>query len=348
VPASLTSTTRNIGGDNQAVSDYLYAHGMTDGLPIVAPTPRRVMRALAATSRAADDVLGLVPPLDGVATVEKVAVNAVMAGCRPEYLPVLITATELMLRPEWQLAAIQPTTNPLTPLLLLNGPIRRRLDVNCATGAMGPGWKANATIGRAIRLLLMNLGGANPGTIDMCTQGFVGKYGLCFGENEEESPWPSYATEQGFDPDDSVVTVTAVNSSINIHDSSGECDDLLKTLRGSLASPGSVNIIDPHNTSMLALNPLHARILASHGYDKASLKEDLHARATLPADALSRRREHLRRAEGEDLYTVNGAIPLSNDASSLKVVVVGGMQGGHSCFLPNGHNGHALSARVSA
>jgi hypothetical protein len=283
-----------------------------------------------------------------VATVEKLAVNAVLAGCRPDYLPVVLTAFELLLRPEFSLAGMQPTTNPLTPMLILNGPIRERIGLNCSTGVMGPGWQANATIGRAIRLALINLGGARPGDVDKCTQGFAGKYTLCVGENEADSPWPPLHVDRGFAPDDDVVTVVGVNAAINIHDSSGEWRDVVKTLCGSLPSIGTPNVVDPHATPVLALNPMHARILRDGGFGKAELRRHLVANTTLPADALSDRRAHLRRAEGDELYLVDGRIPIVNEPDNLLVVVTGGMGGGHSCFLPAGHYGIAQSALVRA
>jgi hypothetical protein len=212
---------------------------------------------------------------------------------------------------------------------------------------MGPGWQANATIGRAARLSLINLGGARPGDVDKCTQGFVGKYTLCVGENEEESPWSPLHVDRGFAADADVVTVVGVNAAVNIHDSSGEWQDVVHTLCGSLPSIGTPNVVDPHATPVLALNPLHARILAEGGFGKAALREHLVARTSLPADALSARRAHLRRAEGADLYLVDGRIPIVNDPRSLLVVVTGGMGGGHSCFLPAGHYGIAQSALVS-
>jgi hypothetical protein len=340
------SATAELPDDAAVVSDYLYERGLTDGLPVIPPTPDRVERMLAGTDRPADAIVGYVPPREGTATIEKIAINAVMAGCKPEYLPVVVTAAEAIMEESFALAGMQPTTNPLTPMLIVNGPIRSRIGLNGGTGAMGPGTRANVTIGRAIRLIMINLGGAIPGDVDKCTQGFVGKFSLCVGENEEESPWEPFHVSRGFAPDDDVVTVVGVNASNNIHDSSGEGADLIKTLEGSLPSIGTANVVDPHGTPVLAMNPLHARILDEMGLDRARLQAQLFERCRLPADALSARREHLRRAEGEALFLVDGEIPLVNDAKNLLIPVVGGLQGGHSCFLSNGHYGHAISRRI--
>jgi hypothetical protein len=343
----LTSTVAELPDDVEVVSAWLHERGHTDGLPVVPPTRERVLRMLAGTTRDPASSLGPVPPTNGAATVEKLAVNAVMAGCRPEYLPVLLTAFELLLEPGFQLAGMQPTTNPLTPMLIVNGPVRARIGLNSSTGVMGPGWQANATIGRAVRLALINLGGARPGEVDKCTQGFVGKFSLCVGENEEDSPWAPLHVERGFAAEQDVVTVVGVNAAINIHDSSDDWKDVVKTFCGSLPSLGTPNVVDPHATPVLALNPLHAQILRDGGFDKAGLKRHLVESTTLPADALSNRRAHLRRGEGAEHYLVNGRIPIVNDPASLMLVVTGGMGGGHSCFLPAGHYGQARSAEIT-
>lgn len=347
-PMSLTSTALQVEDDVEAITSLLQERGWNDGLPVVPPTRARVSRMVAGSGLDPQHSLGPVPPLNAAATVEKIAVNAVMAGCRPEYMPVVIAALEAMLDPAFKLAGMQPTTNPLTPLLIVNGPVQGRIGLHSGTGVMGPGWQANSTIGRAIRLILINLGGARPGLGDQCTQGFVGKYSLCIGENEEESPWPPLHVQRGFSGGDDVVTVVGVNAAINIHDSSAEWQDVMKTLSGSLPSVGTPNVVDPDGTPVLALNPLHARILQRGGFDKEKLQAHLVEHTSLPPDALSERRAHLRRAEGEDRFTVGGRIPLVNDPARLLIVVTGGLQGGHSCFLPNGHYGHAISRRILA
>jgi hypothetical protein len=343
---ALSSSVEDLEDDVEILSRLFHERGYTDGLPVVPPTRERVERMLAGTTRHPGESLGLVPPVGGEATVEKIAINAVMAGCRAEYLPLILTAFELMLDPRFNLGGMQPTTNPLTPMLIVNGPIRARIGLNSGTGAMGPGWQANATIGRAVRLALINLGGARPGDVDKCTQGFSAKYTLCVGENEEESPWEPLHVERGFAPGQNTVTVVGVNALMNIHDSSGEWQDVVKTLCGSLLSAGTPNVIDPRATPVLALNPLHAVILHDGGFSKKELKRHLVANTTLPPDALSNRRAHLRRTEGEELFLIDGRIPIVNDPTNLLIVVVGGIQGGHSCFLPAGHYGQALSAAV--
>jgi hypothetical protein len=177
--------------------ESLYARGVTDGLPVVPPTRALVERAVAATERAADDLVAVVPPNYGRATIEKIAINAVMAGCRSEYLPVVVAAVEAVCDDAFDLHGVSATTNAPAPLVIVNGPIRERLEINSGAGVFGPGSRANATIGRALRLVCLNLGGARPGAVSMSTLAHPGRYTYCIGEHEEASPWESLAVEHG-------------------------------------------------------------------------------------------------------------------------------------------------------
>src|SRR5436853_3105920 len=207
--------------------EELYARGVTDGLPVVPPTRARVARAIAASGRGPDELVGLVPPNYGRATVEKVAVNAVMAGCRPEYLPVVIAAVEAVCDEAFDLHGVSATTNAPSPLVVVNGPIRGALDINCGAGVFGPGWRANATIGRALRLVCVNLGGAAPGVISMSTLAHPGRYTYCIGEREEASPWESLAVEHGFAPGDSTGAVLAADARLGVYDQRSRTADAL-------------------------------------------------------------------------------------------------------------------------
>src|SRR6266699_2945397 len=204
------------GLDADAIEE-LYARGVTDGLPVVPPTRGRVERTIAASGRGPDALIGLVPPNYGRATVEKIAVNAVMAGCRPEYLPVVIAAVDAICDPAFDLHGVSATTNAPTPLVVINGPVRGKLGVNCAAGVFGPGWRANATIGRAVRLVCVNLGGARPGVVSMSTLAHPGRYTYCIGEHEEASPWESLAVEHGFAASQSVVAVLAADAPLGVY-----------------------------------------------------------------------------------------------------------------------------------
>ena len=171
-----------------AIED-LYARGVTDGLPVVPPTPGRVARAVAASGRDGGELVALVPPNYGRATVEKIAINATMSGCRPEYMPVVLAAVEAVCDEAFDLHGVSATTNAPAPLLIINGPVRHRLEINYGAGVFGSGWRANATIGRAVRLVCVNVGGAKPGVVSMSTFAHPGRYTYCIGEHEEASPW---------------------------------------------------------------------------------------------------------------------------------------------------------------
>src|SRR5205814_4857031 len=192
--------------------------GVTDGLPVVPPTRERVQAMLAATSRARDELLGEMPPNYGRVTVEKAAVNAVMAGCRPEYLPVVLAATECACDPAFNLHGVATATHCSAPLIVVNGPVRQRIDLNCSSGVVAPGYRANATLGRALRLLMINVGGARPGEISMSTFGHPGRYTYCIGEHEEASPWPPYHVARGLPPGSSAVTLFAGEAPHGISD----------------------------------------------------------------------------------------------------------------------------------
>jgi hypothetical protein len=343
----LVAPRRLLDDDAEAIFEHFEAEGLGDGLPIIPPTEERVSRMLTATKRASSAVLGQMPPAMSDVTLEKVAICAVMAGCRPDYLPVLLTAVEVVLEPNWVLKSVQTTTNPMTPMVVVNGPVRSKIGLNSGTGVMGPGWRANATIGRALRLLLLDVGGARPGDVDKCTQGFSGKYTLCVGENEEESPWAPYHVTRGFDPEISAVTVVGVNSSTNIHDSSHDWRDLVHSLTGGLISPATANVADPRSTPVIALNPLHAQILNNAGWSRESLQEHIFKNCRLPADGLSKRRAQLRREEDPEVFLVDGQIPFTNDPGQIVVVVTGGIGGGHSCYLPNGHFGYVATKAIA-
>jgi hypothetical protein len=189
--------------------ELFFDKGVTDGLPVVPPTRERVARMRAGAARPGDELLGEMPPNYGRVTVEKVAINAVMAGCRPEYLPVLLAAVQCVCDPDFNLHGVSTSTHFAAPLILVNGPIRTRIGLNASFGVFGPGYRANATIGRALRLLMINVGGVRPGEISMSTFGHPGRYTYCIAENEEASPWPPYHASRGFSAESSAVTLFA-------------------------------------------------------------------------------------------------------------------------------------------
>lgn len=194
------------------VAEFMFDQGFSDGLPLVPPTPERVMRMLSGTQRSAQDVVAQMPPNMGEATVEKIAINAVMAGCKPEFLPVVIAAIEAVCTDEFNIHGVMATTMGASPVLVVNGPIRERIGMNSGLMALGTGNRANATIGRAVRLAVRNIGGSKPGGTDRSTLGSPMKFTMCFAEREDRSPWDPLHVERGFDAGDSVVTAFAMTS----------------------------------------------------------------------------------------------------------------------------------------
>jgi hypothetical protein len=189
--------------------EFLFDQGLTDGLPTIPPTPERVVRMLSGTKRDPQEVVAVVPPNLAPATVEKVAINAVMAGCRPEYLPVVLTAVEAVCTEEFNMHGVLATTFFAAPVIIVNGPIRGSIGMNSGMNCLGQGCRANVSIGRAVQLVIRNVGGGRPGEVDRATLGQPGKLTTCFAENEERSNWEPLHVERGFRPDDSTVTVFA-------------------------------------------------------------------------------------------------------------------------------------------
>jgi hypothetical protein len=305
-----------------------------DGLPIVPASLDRVTKFVDASGRPASEIVGLIPPVWGEATIEKIAVNAVMAGCRPEYMPVIVAAVEAMIDERFNLYGVQATTHPCAPLLLVLGPEARRLNVNGGSGAFGPGWRSNATLGRAIRLILLNIGGARPGPIDRCTQGSPSKYSYCVTENEEESPWEPYRVSRGFAHADSVVAVAGLEPlhSINDHGStSGE--EILITIAGSIATAGANSLYLGGPEGFLFLGPEHARQIADDGFSRSDVQQFLFEKARTPVDKIGAGQlVHLRKQhEGNPHYAELGLgsadmtdLPNLVQPTSLSVLVVGG------------------------
>ncbi len=327
----LTSDKVLVADSAEAVFKLFMEKGWGDGLPVIPPTEEAVERMLAGTPRDPAEVVAEIPPLGGVATVEKIAINAVMAGCLPEHLPLIITATAAMCEPKVNLDAVQPTTHPAGMLLIVNGPVAKKLDINSKSGAFGPGWRSNATIGRAIRLILMNIGGAFPGKADMATQGQPSKYTFCIAENEEDSPWPPLHVERGFAASSSTVTVAATENPHNINDHwAVTAEELLTTIAGTVTAMGSNNVLIQHGEPIIALSPEHAATIAKGGFSKNDVKAFIHEKGRIPRKKFH---EKLIRQFYAKLYEY-AMIPSTPVKEDIIVIVVGGA-GKHSSFLPS-------------
>jgi hypothetical protein len=308
-----------------------FARGWGDGLPLVAPTPARVEAAL----RALEGIeleLGPLPPSGLVPTRESFAANAVMAGCRPADLPVVLAALRAMLAPEYNLHGVLATTHPCASLLIVNGPVRTSLGINSGTNCFGQGTRANAVIGRAVQLLTMNIGGARPGSMDRSTQGSPAKYSWCFGENEEESPFEPYSVRRGFAPGESVVTVAATEGPHNINDhGSTTGEGLLMTIAGTMAQTGSNNLYvkGPH---FLVLGPEHAATLHRDGWTADTLRERLWEQARVPVAEVSE--ENRRQFEDWGVQPDGDFYTVSTGPEMLHILVAGGA-GKHSAWIPS-------------
>ncbi|MDH3300874.1 MAG: thioredoxin family protein [Acidimicrobiia bacterium] len=252
-----------------------FDRGWTDGLPVVPPTEARVMAMLEGTSRAADDVVAEIPPDLHEATVEQIAINAVMAGCRPEYLPVVLAAVEAACTQEFNMHGLLATTFFSGPILVVNGPIAKRLGMNSGGNAFGQGNRANMTIGRALQLVVRNLGGGRPGEVDMAMLGSPGKLSFCFAEREHDSPFSSLAAERGFGPYADTVTVFAGSGPTAIIDQiSRTPESLVRSLAACLRSTGHPKLAMGFD-AMLVVSPEHGRIFAQAGWDKDRLRAEL-------------------------------------------------------------------------
>mgnify|MGYP001614652391 FL=1 len=325
--------TFQLEGAYATINRHYQERGWTDGLPIVPPTEDDVRECLRWTDRDPRDVVAVLPPRQGEATVERIAVNAVMAGCRPEYLPVLIAAVEAMADPAFNLDSIQATTHPVAPLLIVNGPIAREIGLNAGYNAFGQGFGANVTIGRAVRLVLMNVGGGLPGIGDRSTQGSPAKIAYCVAENEEANPWEPLHVELGFPRDVSTVTVIGCEGPHNIQDHVSHSGlGVLRIIAGAMGQAGSNNIL-AKGWPLLSLGPEHAATIARDGFSKRQVKEFLFEHARFPLRRLGD--EYHRwfvetRGAAADPETM---LPIVDSPDAISVIVVGGA-GKHSCWQP--------------
>jgi hypothetical protein len=311
----------------------------SDGLPLVPPTPERVARMLEGTRRSALDIVATVAPGFGTATVETIAINAVMAGCKPAYLPVVIAAVEAAAEKRFNLQGIQATTNPVTPWIVVNGPAARRLGINAGPNCLGQGTRANSTIGRALRLVLQNAGGALPGEMDRATHGQPGKHTFCCAENESENPWEPLHVERGLEAGQSAVTVIGAAGTHNLNSHAKDADDLLKVIADSMRFPAS-NDYHFAGEPWIALSPEHAEIMKRAGLSKSDVKRRLWEQSKMVAGRYAAkdymRVQHTRRPELGEIGP-DTPLPISVAPDDIGIVVAGG-PGTHSVYVPTfGH-----------
>jgi len=322
------------------VIERMYETGWSDGLPVVPPTRSRVADFVSASGRAADQLIGSIPPMGGQATVQKIAANAVMAGCRPEYMPVLIAAVDALLDRSVNVGGMLCSMHSSIPLVIVNGPIRDKLNMNSRFNVFGQGWRANATIGRAINLLLVNLGGAKPGEADRSTFGQPGNFSFCIAENEEESPFDPLHVDRGFERGESTVTVIGAEAPhINNNATAETARDVLLTTASMMTNRGAMNSY-LQGELVVCLSPEHAKIIASEDWKKADVQQFLFEHARNPVRELKRGgpygadvQKYKTWPRWVDRSDDESMVPVTRRAADFLVLVAGG-PGKQTAYLP--------------
>jgi hypothetical protein len=335
----------------EAVNDHFYEQGWTDGLPIIPPTPARVEKMLAGMPwRGPDDVIGIVPPAMGVATLRSIAVNAVMAGCLPVYLRVIVAAVSAVLEKPYGLAHRQTTTHAGAPLLIVNGPVIKEIGLNYGNGVFGPGWRANATIGRALRLVMVNLGGAVPAQVDFCQHAHPGKYTFCIAEHQDANPWEPLHVERGFRASDSVITVVNAEAPHSMTENvQTDPIEIMRTFADTMATLGGNNLYSQGHP-VLVFGPENALHVAAAGWKKLDVQKALFEMARRPWGLAKNRGK----SKGPffpvwvDKRDDSAMVPIINEPRDLIVVVAGGA-GGKSMWCPTaGAQSLSVSKRIEA
>ena len=333
--------------DLDAINALYRERRWSDGLPIVPPTLKRVEAMLRGTRRAPEEIVAKIAPGFGAATVERIAINAVIAGCAPEYLPVLIAAIEAVAAPEFNLQGIQATTNPVAIWIIVNGPCARQLEINGAFNCLGEGARANATIGRALRLILRNVGGALPGEMDRATHGQPGKYTFCCAENEDANPWEPLHVERGFTADRSTVTVVGAEGTMNMNTHAKDAGELLRVIAETMIHPPS-NEYTHGGEPWLVIGPEHVEILKRAGLSKAEVKRCLWERSKMPAGRMTAKDlGRVRNSRSHELGEIgpDTLLPISRQPETIGIVVAGG-PGTHSVYVPCFGNSLAVTREV--
>ncbi len=308
--------------------EFFLAKQWSDGFPVVTPTEDRVRWMLAGTRRDPDEVIGPIPPMNEIATVRTVAIHALMAGCKPEYLPVVLGALPILLREPFNMGGVQCTMHGVAPIMIVNGPYAQAIGMHAGNGCFGPGFRANATIGRAIRLLLTNLGGGIPGLASASVFASPVRYTACYTENVALSPWETLAVSRGYAPDDNVITL-AMGESPRLHfdDVSIEPERLLTGIGDAMTAPGSWNMWF-RSDMVVAMSPQHADLCAKAGMRRADVHRRLVELAVRPQKLLKRggnwrpERAHAMGVDPDD-----DAFPIRavKDPERLHLIVTGGL-----------------------
>ncbi len=320
---------RHIVADDADAVEFCHARGWTDGLPVIPPTPDRVRAMLEAVSLDAQHAVTSIAHRAVTITAEKAAINAVLAGCKPEYMPVVLAAIEGIGDPAWGYHGPGTSTGGAAVLIVVNGPIARDLDINAGDNLFGPGWRANATIGRAVRLVMRNVCGSRPGTLDRATLGHPGRLSYVIAENETESPWPPLHVERGFRPDQNAITIMAAEAPHQFYNQlSNTAGGILTTLCDDMRISG--NVVG-QSQYLVILAGEHTRTIAQDGWTKAQIRQFIfdHTQNSLA---------HLKQT-----HRMAGAVqpgdearrrPLVESPDDVLVIAAGGSAGAFSAYIP--------------
>ena len=337
MPTELVSKRYRVADSVDPV-EFCFQQGWTDGLPVIPPTADRVATMVEAAGLDPKQEVGFITHRAVSITAEKIAINAVMAGCKPEYMPVVVAAVEGIADPLWSYHGPGTSTGGAGVLMVVNGPIARELDINAGDNLFGPGWRSNATIGRAVRLVMRNVCGSMPGLLDRGTLGHPGKLSYVIAENEAESPWTPLHVERGFRPEQSTVTVMAANGPHQFYNQlSNTAEGVLTTLADNMRIYGQVM---GQSTYVVVLAGEHMRTIAADGWDKKRIRQFLF-------DHTQNSHAHLKRtgrmtgdvAQGDE----QKMRPLT-ELENILIVAAGGRAGAFSCFIPGWGSAKSSSA----
>ena len=332
-PTAAQNRVHEVPDNTLDAIDYCYQQGWTDGLPVVPPETSRVQSMLAMEGRPAETVLCLHPATGNELTIHSAAVNAVMAGCLPEYFPVIVAAFEAMNESAFNFHGSTASTGGSAPLLIVSGPIVDDIGLNAGVNLFGPGNRANATIGRAVRLIIMNVFQMTPGISDKSTQGNPLKYSSCIAERADVNPWPPLNEELDYPHEVSSVTAFAGGGFFNIENHGGNTPEaILTTIASVMGNPGSLSL----GQSVVVLSPEHTAIIAGTGWSKTDVQQFLFEHAQQSIDtmrAIGKFREQDHQAQGRQ------AMHRGLGPEDILITVGGGDAGGHSAFIPSWSRG---------
>tara|TARA_A100001037_G_scaffold299312_1_gene324613 strand:+ start:14841 stop:15866 length:1026 start_codon:yes stop_codon:yes gene_type:complete len=334
--------------------EFFFEKEWSDGLPVIPPTEEKVSRMLSSIKDSPEELVGEFPPAFSSVSIYSIAVHAVMAGCKPEYMNLLIASVRAILKEKFNLNGLQATLSPAAPFLLVNGVYSKEIGLNGGLGCFGPGFRANATIGRAIRLMMMNLGSGIPGISTMSTFSSSSRYTFCIAENETESPWEPLSVTLGFSEDENIVTAIAAEAPITVWDDmSNEPLPLLRSIADSMSHLGSMNICGDTD-QIIVFSPQQAKICSDAGLSKEKVKEILLDKAGRSMSEIrntgrytvSRIKSWSIDADPED---DDFFVPSVKNPDRLFIIVAGGIPGPMSAVM-NGWNGtsRAVSEKIDS